>query len=107
MLLGAEIFFDLLIVGQIKRSSEFSTIRKTTLGWIVSAKITHARDSISQRLSMMCGSEPIEELSSIDETLKKFWLLEEVPSESLVKFNPEQQEYEDHFVQNTKVDDMR
>ena len=90
MLLGAETFFDLLSVGQIKRGPEFPTIQKTTLGWIVSGKMTHAPDSNSHRLSMMCRSEPIEEISSIDKTLKKFWSLEEVPSESLVKFNPEQ-----------------
>lgn len=39
LLIGAEIFLDMLYVGQIKLSDDLPRLQKTTFGWIVSGKI--------------------------------------------------------------------
>jgi len=39
ILLGAEIFWDLLCVGQVQSSSKHPTLQKTRLGWILAGRI--------------------------------------------------------------------
>jgi len=46
LLLGAELFFDLLGNEQVKVNNQSVTIRNTKLGWIVSGKIHQAQNSV-------------------------------------------------------------
>ncbi|XP_036317443.1 uncharacterized protein LOC118732417, partial [Rhagoletis pomonella] len=93
ILLGAETFFDLLSVGQIKTSPRQPTLQKTFLGWIISGKYASSQSSSGQVSSTLCKAE--ENMENIDATVQKFWALEELPSEANVKrLTPEQAECE-------------
>ncbi|XP_046803809.1 uncharacterized protein LOC124419233 [Lucilia cuprina] len=48
MLIGAEIFFELLCVGQIRRSPDIPTVQKTLLGWVVSGKYKNFKTSTNK-----------------------------------------------------------
>uniref|UniRef100_A0A0K8UIW6 Uncharacterized protein n=1 Tax=Bactrocera latifrons TaxID=174628 RepID=A0A0K8UIW6_BACLA len=102
ILLGAETFFDLLAVGQIKNGPNQPTLQKTLLGWIVSGKYASNISSPPRLHSTICQAE--EDFTSIDSVVQKFWALEELPSDSNgIKFTQEQQECENFFVNTTQV----
>ncbi|XP_011883660.1 PREDICTED: uncharacterized protein LOC105570820 [Vollenhovia emeryi] len=45
ILLGAEIFWELLCVGQVKSSPSHPTLQKTRFGWILAGRLSNSRDS--------------------------------------------------------------
>ena len=97
MLIGAEIFFELLCVGQIKNSPSIPTLQKTLLGWIVSGKYK-SKNLINNscHLSTLNESE-----SSLDSIVQKFWELEEIPQEATVR-SIEHQQCEEHFTKSIR-----
>ncbi|XP_051864115.1 uncharacterized protein LOC127566213 [Drosophila albomicans] len=99
LLIGAETFFDLLSVGQIKQGPECPILQKTNLGWIVSGRYTPGEKS-HQKMTVTLSYQE-ESLSSIDKTLLKFWTVEDVRSPSKV-LSAEQQSCEDHFTNNVR-----
>ncbi|XP_055859254.1 uncharacterized protein LOC129921447 [Episyrphus balteatus] len=100
LLIGADTFFELLSVGQIKQGPEFPTIQKTLLGCIISGKYPKGTNKNTKHCNLVCQSE---DLSDLDEKIPKLWLLEEIPGETKKYFTPEQQLCEKHFVENTKL----
>ncbi|XP_053968655.1 uncharacterized protein LOC128870082 [Anastrepha ludens] len=102
LLLGAETFFELLAVGQIKASSNHPTLQKTLLGWVVSGKYASNQRPPPTVSSTLCHTE--QDLANIDSIVQRFWAMEEIPSgASSTKFTPEQIECEKFFVKTTKV----
>ncbi|XP_071651718.1 uncharacterized protein [Temnothorax longispinosus] len=71
-LIGAELFYRLLCVGQIKLGNAL-IIQKTRLGWIASGAI-HDRGPASNRIA--CDLV----VDSLDAQVAKFWKIEEVSS---------------------------
>ncbi|XP_055918418.1 uncharacterized protein LOC129950505 [Eupeodes corollae] len=100
LLIGADTFFELLSVGQINQGSEFPTIQKTILGWIISGKYPKGTNNNTKHCNLLCQCE---DLSDLDQKIPKLWLLEEFPGETKKYFTPEQQLCEKHFVENTKL----
>ncbi|XP_055909622.1 uncharacterized protein LOC129944297 [Eupeodes corollae] len=100
LLIGADTFFELLSVGQIKQGPEFPTIQKTIFGWIISGKYPKGTNNSTKHCNLVCQCE---DLSDLDEKIPKLWLLEEFPGETKKYFTPEQQLCEKHFVENTKL----
>ncbi|XP_011858530.1 PREDICTED: uncharacterized protein LOC105556071 [Vollenhovia emeryi] len=75
LLIGAEKFWDLLCVGQIRLGKGKPILQKTLLGWIVAGRIDTMRGSDSQtNCYLSCTQE-------LDEALQKFWQLENVAEE--------------------------
>jgi hypothetical protein len=70
MLIGAEIFLDLLCIGQIKTSKNAPIYQKTRLGWIISGKISNLHDGSQQALCHVA-------IKSLDAQLERFWTIEE------------------------------
>ncbi|XP_053964351.1 uncharacterized protein LOC128867266 [Anastrepha ludens] len=102
ILLGAEIFFDLLSVGQIRTSPRQPTLQKTVLGWIISGKYATNNSSSAQVSSTLCQFE--ENVASIDTTIRKFWELEEIPAQiNSTRLTPEQAKCEEFFSKTTQV----
>ncbi|XP_033250890.1 uncharacterized protein LOC117189926 isoform X3 [Drosophila miranda] len=99
MLIGAESFFEILAVGQIKQGPDYPTLQKTLLGWVVSGKYV-SRSSAPQITNSLSCSEEL--LLSIDRTLKKFWSLEEMPSTKKIA-TPEHKLCEEHYRKTTQV----
>ncbi|XP_055919381.1 uncharacterized protein LOC129951309 [Eupeodes corollae] len=100
LLIGAEPFFELLSVGQIKQGPQYPTIQKTLLGWIVSGKCPKDTNSNTKQCNLVCQSETLLDLEKL---VQKFWLLEEIPGETKKFLTPEQQLCEKHFVENTQL----
>ncbi|XP_054746629.1 uncharacterized protein LOC129251291 [Anastrepha obliqua] len=95
ILLGAEIFFDLLSVGQIRTSPRQPTLQKTVLGWIISGKYATNNRSSAQVSSTVC---------QFDTTIRKFWELEEIPTQvNSTRLTPEQAKCEEFFSKTTQV----
>ncbi|XP_036334905.1 uncharacterized protein LOC118745549 [Rhagoletis pomonella] len=102
LLLGAETFFELLAIGQIRKGPNHPTLQKTLLGWVVSGKYTTNQCRPPQFTSTLCQTE--DELSTIDSVVQRFWALEELPSEANSRtLTPEQTECETFFVRTTQV----
>ncbi|KAH8344540.1 hypothetical protein KR059_000207, partial [Drosophila kikkawai] len=98
LLIGAESFFELLSVGQIKLGSDHPSLQKTLLGWIVSGKYTQRLASQAQ-----VGSVTVSEnISSLDSLVERFWELEQVPERSKAVYTAEQR----RLANNCELQDM-
>lgn len=84
LLIGAEIFYDLLLAGQIRIAEGMPILQKTKLGWIVSGSIrTNNHPSTLNNSSNNNFNQTICNLTSnsnIQRQIEKFWIMEEVPS---------------------------
>jgi len=69
ILLGAEVFWDLLCVGQVQSSSKHPTLQKTRLGWILAGRISHSSND-AQRVRSF---HAIVTNSQLHEQLTHFW----------------------------------
>ncbi|XP_075158171.1 uncharacterized protein LOC142231448 [Haematobia irritans] len=95
MLIGAELFFDLMSVGQIKLAANLPILQKTLFGWVVAGGSFRPRQTCTLALSYNDAEEE-EKLSTI---VKAFW---EVESDFLnnVAISEEGAYCEKHFVNN-------
>lgn len=55
ILIGAELFWDLLCVGQVRSSIEHPTLQKTQLGWILTGKLVNSSKP-TQRIQSLYAS---------------------------------------------------
>ncbi|XP_059221526.1 uncharacterized protein LOC131996094 [Stomoxys calcitrans] len=93
ILIGAELFFDLMSVGQIKIAANLPVLQKTLLGWVVAGGSFRSRQSCSLAVIYTDLKEEEAQLSTI---IKGFWEIE-------TNFKPiiEEDTYcETHFVNN-------
>ncbi|KAF2890663.1 hypothetical protein ILUMI_15510 [Ignelater luminosus] len=71
ILLGAEIFWELLSVGQVRLGSHKPILQKTKLGWVIGGPVERA-----------FNGEPttslVASVSNLELTLTKFWELESI-----------------------------
>lgn len=78
LLPGAEEFFDLLCIEQIKLSAELPSIQKTLFGWIVSGK--YSGELNHRKLSCNIVAQKME--CSLESLVERFWELDRTPDES-------------------------
>uniref|UniRef100_A0A1I8PSD1 DUF1758 domain-containing protein n=1 Tax=Stomoxys calcitrans TaxID=35570 RepID=A0A1I8PSD1_STOCA len=93
ILIGAELFFDLMSVGQIKIAANLPVLQKTLLGWVVAGESFRSRQSCSLAVIYTDLKEEEAQRSTI---IKGFWEIE-------TNFEPiiEENTYcETHFVNN-------
>lgn len=90
MLIGAELFWSLLCVGQIKTSKRQPYLQKTHLGWIVSGQIM-AIDKYANKTSCNLSIN-----DSLDNSLTRFWEVEEYTPKC--SYTIEEKACEDHFI---------
>lgn len=92
LLIGADIFWDLLCIGQIKLGTSYPILQKTKLGWIISGPIPiNSHCNFSQ-----CH---FSTETALERQLSKFWELEDCPK---TKFLSQEENFcEEHFKQNT------
>lgn len=94
-LLGAEIFYDLLCIGQIQLAGQGARITKTKLGWIISGKI--GEEPRKSKLNKCFLS-----LDTLHKSVNRFWELEEIAEKRLV--SEEEFLVEEHYKQTTRRD---
>ncbi|WP_253302631.1 DUF1759 domain-containing protein [Wolbachia endosymbiont of Psylliodes chrysocephala] len=102
LLLGANIFYELLCPNQIKLRNSNLILQETTLGWIFTGTIylNHLNDRNICNFSREADTNVSNE--SLNELLKKFWEIEEVPNKPIL--SPEAQLAEQYYSQTTTRD---
>ncbi|XP_055634113.1 uncharacterized protein LOC129774405 [Toxorhynchites rutilus septentrionalis] len=99
VLLGIELFFQLLEPGKIAISADGSlpTLQNTKLGWVVAGRYQEPNTSRGSQVSTCLLASTEDDLS---QQLRKFWELEEyaVASKHLTE---EEQRCEQHFAEHT------
>jgi len=68
LLIGAEKFWDLICVGQIKLGKSKPTLQKSILGWIIAGTIGHGKGQTRSHLN-------IEQ--QLSDTVNRFWQIED------------------------------
>ncbi|XP_053686784.1 uncharacterized protein LOC128736332 [Sabethes cyaneus] len=101
VLLGIELFFQLLEPGKISLSSDDSlpTLQNTKLGWVVAGRY---RDTIPHKTTSTCLLSTTDD--SLNQQLKRFWELEEYTAFS-PHLSDEEKRCEEHFYKHTVRDD--
>lgn len=92
ILLGSEIFWDLLCVGQIKGQKGQPHWQKTQLGWVVGGKFITKASNQQHHLSHVA-------ISQTNFNLSRFWELEEFTSNPK-DLNSDEVACENHFLSN-------
>lgn len=96
MLLGADMFFEVLAIGQIKLGKNKPILQKTRLGWILSGKLISIENTNSQK--NLCNLNILHTVA-IQNQIEKFWLVENYDNAN--KFlTKEEQLCENHFNEN-------
>ncbi|XP_035914695.1 uncharacterized protein LOC118513244 isoform X1 [Anopheles stephensi] len=99
LLLGAEVFADMLKQGQIKLAPHLPKLLETHLGWIVSGTVfEHPKGSIDEAHIACCAVED----DSFDTAMKRLVMLEDLPTERIRSKEEEQCErsYQETTYQN-------
>jgi hypothetical protein len=95
ILIGADTFWNLITIGQIKLERNLPILQKTQLGWVVLRPLplqSNANSSIS------CHFAQTQDLHV---SLKKFWEVEEVQC-TKPAYSQEETACETHFTENTR-----
>jgi len=75
ILLGADVFFEVLRHDKKTRPGNYPVLQDTDLGWIVSGKISFAAPEEVPRKSFF-----IRNNDNLDQRLERFWEIEELPN---------------------------
>ncbi|VEN44957.1 unnamed protein product [Callosobruchus maculatus] len=95
ILLGADVFWNLLCVGQIHVRNNMAVLQKTQLGWILGGPMSREITKVS------CHLLNISSESDTHFQLEKFWKVEEVEQRKLL--SAEEEMCERHFRENTCI----
>lgn len=93
VLLGSDVFWSVIMPNQIKLGTNMPTLQESQLGWLVAGPVGFAKciKNISCNFS---------HVSDLDKSLKKFWEIEELPTETKT-LSLEEQFCENNFLENT------
>ncbi|XP_018374037.1 PREDICTED: uncharacterized protein LOC108768190, partial [Trachymyrmex cornetzi] len=94
LLIGAQMFWQLVCVGQIKSCKAHPTLQKTKLGWVISGTI---QGHLSNTAIPSCHITSVNEL---DRSLSRFWEIEHNVPCNEVQCTPDEQKCEMHFQAN-------
>lgn len=96
LLIGAELFYQLLCIGQIQLNQHGLTLQKTRFGWVLSGKVSSNKEGLN---NSMCNIA----IDTLNNKVERFWESEDIPG---TRFLSEQEkECERHFVKNTYRND--
>lgn len=93
MLIGADLFWDLICNGHISLGNKLPILHSSRLGWIVSGAI-----SSTNMKSTICKVS----INNLKEQLSRFWELEECAELKIL--SPQEVACEEHFINNVKRD---
>jgi len=102
MILGAEIFFDLINNEQLRPMEHGPVLQSTKLGWIISGPVPHPTVSCVET-SVSLFAHTSFETKTLEEQMAAFWRLEEVKSDE--SYTIEERACKQHFFKNVQRDD--
>lgn len=97
MLIGGELFFDILKPNHLRLGDNLPQLRDTHFGWVVAGVVNEPY--VANTVIQHANNASID---SIEELIHQFWKIEEVPNVS--PLSPEQQACEAHFQLTHKRD---
>lgn len=97
LLLGANIFYDLLSFGQIRTADESPIFQKTKFGWITSGSVPISNKNKNSVCNTVCG---FFSNISVQKQMEKFWEIEDI--QTLKILTKEEKECEINFINTTK-----
>ncbi|XP_062700372.1 uncharacterized protein LOC134284888 [Aedes albopictus] len=97
LLLGMELYYDLLLDGFTKLGPEKPILQNTVFGWVASGRIGSSPPNRTPKLAHVCSDQRLDELIS------RFWEIESCWSNSTQSI--EEAACEDHFTSNTFRDE--
>ncbi|XP_065094914.1 uncharacterized protein LOC135715715 [Ochlerotatus camptorhynchus] len=71
VIIGAEIFYDILRKGRVKIGSDFPTLAETVSGWVVSGSAGTKQSAVQRRVCQLATT-----YEDVNRTLSRFWELE-------------------------------
>ncbi|XP_072392299.1 uncharacterized protein [Diabrotica undecimpunctata] len=101
LLIGAGVFFNLMGSGQIKGNKGQPFLQQTKLGWVISGSIpaqSYCNHS-NQSSCFLLSADPLQD------SIEKFWKIEENYTTIPSKYTKEEEECELHFQSTTIRDD--
>jgi hypothetical protein len=101
VLIGADIFWDILGSEQYSMGPHNPKLRKTKLGWLISGPVYTKDNTKINQNKINCNHAIITKTQeNIENMLTKFWETEEVPNKPVL--NQYSKECEKHFLTHTK-----
>ncbi|XP_070529793.1 uncharacterized protein [Cardiocondyla obscurior] len=97
MLIGAELFLDLVCVGRIRATQDHPVIQKTRLGWVLAGRSADTRGAPTGA----CALHAVISNAELHDGLKRFWELEEVAETS--RGTADERMCEQHFLENVQI----
>ncbi|XP_065074711.1 uncharacterized protein LOC135698594 [Ochlerotatus camptorhynchus] len=96
MIIGMEIYYDLLLEGFLKLGPGKPVLQKTMLGWVVSGRVGLNQPPTSNVVAHVCSTQAVED------QLTRFWEIESCQSSSTMSV--EESSCEAHFAATTTRD---
>lgn len=106
-LVGGEFFLQLLLNGRIELGENLPTLQNSKFGWMIASSVPEhlVVDRATSRQSQSMLTCLFVEKESVDDTLSRFWNLEECQTNKHTKLSNEERDCEKHFV-NTMIRDV-
>ncbi|KAF0713514.1 Integrase catalytic domain-containing protein, partial [Aphis craccivora] len=101
MLIGIELFFDLLNQGQIKLNENGPILKETKFGWIVAGPVSSNKSNLKETQNICLSTYQVED--NLDERIAKFWRLENIDKNT--NYTLEEKACYDHFTKTVRRDD--
>ncbi|XP_073951812.1 uncharacterized protein [Choristoneura fumiferana] len=104
ILIGADMFWHLIGSEQVALGNDMPIARKSKLGWVLAGPMNDSSRSISFSSFLHCSHVSTRDsLDALDESITKFWKLEELP-EPVSQYTDLEAECEQHFISHTYRD---
>ncbi|XP_055543606.1 uncharacterized protein LOC129729147 [Wyeomyia smithii] len=81
MLIGAEVFYDLMGSGKIRMSNDLPLLQESLLGWLDAGTVSADRNVGSVKVLQATTSDPRDE--QLNTLLERFWMIDEQTAEPL------------------------
>lgn len=106
MIIGAEIFYELLCIGQIKLVEQPVSMQKSVFGRILLGVVQKIEETQAICLVNICENLESEEgkTYNVSKQLRQFWELEEIDGRPEAQYTQEVAECEDQFKQTCTKD---
>ncbi|XP_053964234.1 uncharacterized protein LOC128867164 [Anastrepha ludens] len=99
VLIGAELFYDLICVGQFRIADHLPTLQKTKLGWVVSGGVSNISNKLITLSAFRNLTPPHDSADTLSNIVKRFWEVEN-GFDSTPALSEEDAFCEQHFIQN-------
>ncbi|XP_012058650.1 PREDICTED: uncharacterized protein LOC105621809 [Atta cephalotes] len=95
LLIGVDLFWNLICVGQVKSSNKHPTLQKTRLGWILASRL----DGIISTVSKIHSFHASVTNAELHEHVSRAWQMDDISTQSH-NFTMEESICERHFLDN-------